>query len=119
MNMFLSAAPTIPPPSDLQMDQTRTETHTHRRVEVTIEREWAREWVANTTPAPFITLAALCTSCGSRVSMLTPTAAAGALQVSVRTIYRWAEERRLHFIESPAGELYLCARSVQARLLDL
>jgi predicted site-specific integrase-resolvase len=32
--------------------------------------------------------------------------------VSQRAIFRWTEERRLHFVETPNGPLQICLNSV-------
>jgi hypothetical protein len=46
--------------------------------------------------------------------MYPPAAAALIAGVTVRTIYRLVDEKKLHYLESPAGDLYLCARTLQA-----
>lgn len=114
MKMFRREVLTTPPPPiGPQFNSRNAHTITLRRIEVTVEREWARESIPM-SQTPFIRLEAFCTGCAHRVSMLTPTAAAAVAQVTVRTIYRWVDEKKVHFIESPAGDLYVCARSLQA-----
>jgi hypothetical protein len=86
---------------------------TRRRVELTVEREWARESFSSSSLPP-ASFEALCSACGVQVLMVSPAAAAKMAGVSVRMIYRWVDEDKLHFLESPAGDLYLCARSLEA-----
>jgi len=40
-----------------------------------------------------------------------PDQAAVIIDVSSRTIYRWVEENRLHFVDTPAG-LLVCLESI-------
>jgi hypothetical protein len=40
--------------------------------------------------------------------------AARVSRVSERTIHRWVEDARVHFTETPAGQLLVCARSLPA-----
>jgi hypothetical protein len=112
MKMFRREVLPTPPPTGPQFNSRNTQTITLRRIEVTVEREWARELIPM-SQTPFIRLETFCAGCGQRVSMLSPTPAAAA-PVTVRSIYRWVDEKKLHFIESPAGDLYVCARSLQA-----
>jgi hypothetical protein len=53
-----------------------------------------------------------CAECGGEVLMTTPEEAALAGSVSARTIYRWVEERKIHFRENAAGSLVVCPRSI-------
>ncbi len=95
-----------PPPAD-PAGQVVT-----RRVEVTVEREWSRE-ISTSTSQP-ARVEAPCEVCGRRMLMVSPTAAARMAGVTIRTIYRWVDEQKLHFFESPSGDLYLCAQSIPA-----
>jgi hypothetical protein len=104
------APPAAPVPS---LDPKGEEAMTRRRVEVIVEREWARESVSG-APVPTPGFEAHCPECGQRVTMYPPAAAALIAGVTVRTIYRLVDEKKLHFLESPAGDLYLCARTLQA-----
>jgi hypothetical protein len=58
-----------------------------------------------------------CADCSGEVLMVTPEDAALAVGVTARVIYRWLEEKKIHFRESAAGTLVVCPRSVleQAR----
>ena len=44
--------------------------------------------------------------------MITPHEAARIAHVSSRTIYRWIEEARIHFIEDTSGSILVCADSL-------
>jgi hypothetical protein len=53
-----------------------------------------------------------CAHCGGEVLMATPEEAALAIGVNARVIYRWVEERKIHFHESASGTLVVCPRSI-------
>jgi hypothetical protein len=53
-----------------------------------------------------------CVACSAEVQMLTPEVAARTASVSTRTIYRWIEAGRIHFIETEANELFICLDSL-------
>jgi hypothetical protein len=55
-----------------------------------------------------------CPVCGARGSLATVAEAARVSRVSERTIHRWVEDARVHFTETPAGQLLVCARSLPA-----
>ena len=78
-----------------------------RRVEITVERE-------TLVGGPPPSFEAHCAQCGRRVVMLNPASASLVAQISIREIYRRVDAKKLHFLESPAGELYLCAVSLEA-----
>jgi hypothetical protein len=78
-----------------------------RRVQITVERE-----TLVTSPPP--SFEAYCTECKRQVVMVNPSSAALVAQVSIREIYRWVDARKLHFIEAPSGDIFLCAASLQA-----
>ena len=80
---------------------------TTRRVEITVERET----LVSSPPPSFETY---CAACARRVVMLNPASAALLAQVSIREIYRWVDARKVHFLESASGDLYLCAASLEA-----
>lgn len=44
--------------------------------------------------------------------MLAPDKAALLAGVSPRTMYRWVETGRVHFAESPDGQLFICLASL-------
>ena len=49
-----------------------------------------------------------CDACGEETTMITPEQAAAQAAVSVRTIYRWVEAAKVHFIETHEGRLLIC-----------
>jgi excisionase family DNA binding protein len=53
-----------------------------------------------------------CAECGRVVQMLKPDEATVLLGIRVRTIYRWVESGRLHFMEWPDGSLLICLNSL-------
>lgn len=55
---------------------------------------------------------AWCAECGDQVQMLTPDRAATITGLSPRHIYRWIEERRIHFSETSEGHLLICQSSL-------
>jgi hypothetical protein len=55
---------------------------------------------------------AWCPSCAREVSMDTPEGAARSAGVSIRTMYRWVEARKVHFAETLAGALLVCRESL-------
>ena len=55
---------------------------------------------------------AWCARCAAQVRMVTPEEAANFASVTSRTIYRWLEDGRLHFLEEPGGELFICSQSL-------
>jgi hypothetical protein len=82
-----------------------------RRYEITVEREFV-----SLHSGPVQGYTALCESCGHNVTMLPPELAAETAGLAVRAVYRWVEEKRIHFIESDAGRLFLCSDSLQTLL---
>jgi excisionase family DNA binding protein len=77
---------------------------------VTIETE--ESILLRDTPVPRSSLL-WCPDCRRRVSMITPEQAAQIGGVSSRTIYRWVEERNLHFVEARDGPLLICEGSLR------
>ena len=55
---------------------------------------------------------AWCKECAAQVRMIMPEQAAGLACVSQRTIYRWVEAGKIHFIETPEGGLLVCLQSL-------
>ncbi len=53
-----------------------------------------------------------CQECARHMSMWPPEKAALVARVAPRSIYRWLEEGRLHFIETQPGELLICVASL-------
>lgn len=81
---------------------------TKRRTEITIETE--RIWMVSHRKVSSI---AWCEGCCWRVRMIGPEEAAVWSGTSTRTIYRWIEDNRVHFVERPDGVLLVCVRSLK------
>ena len=82
---------------------------TKKRTEITIETE--RVIVIRHRRLP---VRAWCQSCGEQVVMVTVDEAARAARVSARTLYRWVEAEKLHFVETAEGGLLICYESLSA-----
>lgn len=52
-----------------------------------------------------------CEQCAVEVEMTTPEQAADLLGITPREVYRSVENGKLHFVETIAGELFICCRS--------
>ena len=78
-----------------------------RRYEITVEREFLSIKSQSGQASQ-----AHCPHCGRQVVVLPPELAAEAAGTSARTIYRWVEEKRVHFIEPASGVLLICAESL-------
>jgi hypothetical protein len=94
----------LPPEGD---DAVKTRV-LHRRVEITVERE-----VVSVEYVPTANVMAWCEQCGKDVLMLTAEAAAVEVKTSPREIYRWLDESKLHFQESPGGTVFVCSESLK------
>lgn len=81
-----------------------------RRIETTIETH--EVWVVRRRAKLSKTFC--CAQCPGRAAMFTPEEAASLASVSQRTIYRWVEDGRLHFSETPDGGLLICQASLLA-----
>jgi hypothetical protein len=79
-----------------------------KRTEITVEVE---EVIYATVDRNQLTRA-WCRVCRTEVTMVSPQHASAIARVSVRTINRWVEADRVHFIETPAGMLLLCVNSL-------
>ena len=79
----------------------------HRRVEITVERE-----VVSVVYQPTANLTGRCEQCGKEVLLLSAEAAAAAQGTSPREIYRWLDDNKLHFQESPDGTVFICSESL-------
>jgi len=55
-----------------------------------------------------------CGRCAAWVEMVTGEEAAHLIGVGVRAIFRWIEQARLHFTETPAGSVMICLPSLLA-----
>lgn len=80
-----------------------------RRSVITVETH--EVWVIRKTQQPSFSF---CAECGVAVRLLEPVEAARLARLSLRTIYRWVEEGRVHFTETPDGELFICLNSLPA-----
>ena len=80
-----------------------------RRAAITIETDEVVV-VRRVGGAPVLTP---CFGCGKRVAMVGVDAAAKMAGVSVRTICRWVEAEKVHFRETPGGQLLVCADSLR------
>jgi hypothetical protein len=78
-----------------------------RRVAITVETHEVTV-IRRLTPA----IQAWCADCAASADMVSPDAAASLAGFSSRTIYRWIEMGKLHFMETPSGALYVCHRSI-------
>ena len=80
---------------------------TQRTIEITIERR--RSVMTRRTTKRRLSY---CPICARESEFVTPEEAAAVASVTSRTIYRWLENGKLHFIEMPGGELLICAESL-------
>jgi hypothetical protein len=80
-----------------------------RRYEITVEREFLGIWNDAASGC-----AAFCPACSRIVGLLPPEVAAKVMGTTARTIYRWVEEHRVHFVEPAQGQLLICCDSLQA-----
>ena len=53
-----------------------------------------------------------CVQCGAQVSFLKPEEAAREAGVTARSIYRWVEEERIHFVETESSGILVCRASL-------
>jgi len=82
-----------------------------RRYEITVEREYLS---VRCQPGQGFT--ARCAECGHDVTMLSPDAAAETAGTSSRIVYRWVEEKKIHFVEPGSGKVFICSESLQQQL---
>ena len=54
----------------------------------------------------------LCQLCDGTRTMITPDEAGVIAGISLRHIFRWVETALVHFSETPAGQIYVCANSL-------
>jgi len=80
---------------------------TNRTTEITIERR--RSFAARRTTKRKLSY---CPICAREREFVTPEEAAARASVTPRTIYRWLEDGRFHFIEQPGSELFICSESL-------
>jgi excisionase family DNA binding protein len=77
-----------------------------KRTEITIETD--RTVVISRRS---VQLRAWCEACERKVLMITVDEAASLARVTSRTVYRWVEGGKLHFVETPEGRLQVCSES--------
>ena len=80
---------------------------TNRTTEITIERR--RSLVTRRTTKRRLSY---CPICSREGEFVTPEEAAARASVTLRTIYRWLEDGKLHFIEQPGSELFISSESL-------
>lgn len=78
-----------------------------KRVEISLEVQRAV-----TIKSSNVVLRAWCPQCNQQVTMLLPDAAAVLAGISVREIFRRVEGGALHFVETPEGQIRICAASI-------
>jgi hypothetical protein len=54
-----------------------------------------------------------CAACGAETLMATAMQAARAFSITQRTIFRLVENNRIHFVETPEGQMMICLDSLQ------
>ena len=80
---------------------------TTKRTEITIETE--RIFVLSRRK---VSVVSWCHECGLRINMITVDEAAAMAGMSSRTVYRWIEAEKIHFIETCERRLLVCSRSL-------
>jgi hypothetical protein len=80
----------------------------HRRVEITVERE-----VFSVAYQPGANVVGWCERCGRDVLLLSPETAAAQRGVTPREIYRWLDQKEIHFQEFQGGSVIICAESLK------
>jgi hypothetical protein len=78
-----------------------------RRTEITIETD--RTLIVRKQPG---SVQGWCQGCGGAAKMISPEEAAAIAHVSVRTIYRWVEVGKVHFMERSEQVLLVCLNSL-------
>jgi len=86
---------------------------TNRTTEITIERR--RSLLVRRIRRR----SSFCPICARDNEFVTPEEAAAIASVTLRTVYRWLEEGRFHFIEPPSGEPFICSQSVPVIVFNL
>ena len=78
-----------------------------RRTEVTVETD--EIVVIRSSQA---TILPLCSQCCDAVPMITAEQATEMFSATIRAIYRWVEEGRIHNMETAEGVVFVCPRSL-------
>jgi excisionase family DNA binding protein len=60
-----------------------------------------------------------CPACTPGAPLLTPEEAAQLAGVSVRALYRFVEDGRIHFKETPDGLLLVCVNNIDGRTFNV
>jgi len=81
----------------------------NRRKRSAITIETHEVWVIRKPRQPRLSF---CSKCGTAAQMLEPAEAARLARVSLRALFRWVEEGRVHFTEAPDGGLFICLNSL-------
>ena len=55
-----------------------------------------------------------CSDCGGKATMLTLDEATTVYEIGMRSLFRFIEEGKLHFVETPKGTLLVCSESLMA-----
>ncbi len=58
-------------------------------------------------------VAGRCEECNREVALLTPETAALVSQTTPREIYRWLDQRKIHFQELANGHVLICSDSLK------
>jgi hypothetical protein len=95
----------VPPEGDESLNATVVQ----RRIEITVERE-----ILSVVYQPATSIVGHCDRCGGDVLLLSAETAAATYGVSPREIYRWLDEKDLHFQELKSGPIFLCSKSLKA-----
>jgi len=80
-----------------------------RKIKITVTR---RELLYTLGERSSISTTSWCSQCDGEFSVLTPRLAAEFLSVSTREIYRMVEAGRVHYVEAPDQELFICLNSL-------
>jgi hypothetical protein len=78
-----------------------------RRTEITVEHH---EIVIVRRPCDPVRC--WCKDCGAEVDMVVAEQAAYLAEVAPRTVYRWLEADKLHYLEGQDGSVLICAPSI-------
>jgi hypothetical protein len=62
---------------------------------------------------PQVPVVQRCPVCRRKVEMVIPEEAARRAEVSTRTMYRWVDAGRVHFVELADGEVLVCLNSIE------
>ena len=78
-----------------------------KRTETTIEAH--QYFVVRGPEKPVL---AWCPACDAQTRMVAPEVAAILCSVTTLTAYRWVQDARIHFTETPEGALVVCLNSL-------